>query len=103
MITPLLCPSPGEKGQSGAKAPAGLKPTLQLLVADFGSRDAFLRFKANLRFSSFGSEVCELAQAFAEGALVGGLVAQIEGEIGCRVAVRVLEVERGSGARWRAA
>ena len=61
---------------------------MQLLMTDFcgffallGGCDAFLRFKANLDLSSFGSEGCELAQAFVEGALVGGLVAHIEGEL----------------------
>ena len=73
------------------------------VFAVFGSRTAFLRFKANFaclfgslrkrgliqtRFSIFGSEGCELAEAFVEGALMGGLVAQIEGQLSFVAAAR---------------
>ena len=59
---------------------------------------AALRFEANLGLALFGSELDEVVQTFVEGAGVGGLVAEVEGELrgvgdlaGLRVETGVLE------------
>src|SRR5579883_964388 len=55
---------------------------------------ALLRFKANLRLALLGSELEQVLEAFVKGALVRGLVAQIEGKL-----AGVLDDAVGAGAQ----
>jgi hypothetical protein len=47
----------------------------------FGGLLAFLRFEANLLLSPLGSYILQFLEGFVEGPFVGGLVAQVEGEL----------------------
>ena len=57
---------------------AGFLGTAGCCFRGFEGGAAFLRFEANLGFALFGSQFAEFGEAFVEGAVVGGLVAQEE-------------------------
>jgi len=53
---------------------------VNLVFAGFDGGGVGLPFKANFGFAAFGAELKKVVEAFMEGALMGGLVAQIEQE-----------------------